>query len=775
MSNNNFLQNSLKHIYDTINIFSTYGTLTVDSLDENDEYVVHINKYQKELYCIELSGGSNITNMLSNTIIDNIFKDYKNKTNAHLLQALYKKDKRQKHYIFSNNRNILELIQKNLDVRFLKWYEIIEIFNDFGMNQIWDYKNKTEKRVHSVLKNKSLKYETLGSSVNSIIKDNYYRNMKEKVEVYQSYSFHDNPKKINYSKIFKQDWEGLIFIYTDVSSNQVEATLEKLKNQASLEGVNKKEFINLIERYKSSEIDLAIRNITFVMKKSSVSAVTSIANELSCDVKKKEVFLRRILKYTPLVKRDNYGDKIVEKSITLYDSISVCHKRETINPDFTAKGISGEFFDFNFARTTIDKRNKNSSSVVIGVTGSGKTTTTNGMKARMLGCDLDKLFEADVEKEYKFKEIVTQLDENYLREFDIKYSGYQLVKYLEKFNNKDIKLINAEINTYRYNPFNINLILNGGKWTLDYSELSMNILLLSIALECKDSRMSITLAEERILREVIETLYKKGFESGYIASLETKAPKTYEKLIRLGYSRQDKIKDIKDKEFTFLKAPILENVMTQVRIYGGSSNDIEDRKNAESLNRKLKDIDSLKIFSGYDNDAIEFAKYLYVDLDKIKKNDEFIPVFLSIFNKMFTNDKNRQRELDKANKERPYITYMFEEAFNLFSKPSFEKYLQIFMNEARSDKLRAIFVVQLIEQVPTYIYKQIENKFLLFPSANKREELIREISEVLKPNEETKSFMAETPEFGVFLWNEHTSSIFTLDASIKEINAFGQE
>jgi hypothetical protein len=118
---------------------------------------------------------------------------------------------------------------------------------------------------------------------------------------------------------------------------------------------------------------------------------------------------------------------------------------------------------------------------------------------------------------------------------------------------------------------------------------------------------------------------------------------------------------------------------------------------------------------------------------------------------------------------------MFEEAFNLFSKPSFEKYLQIFMNEARSDKLRAVFVVQLINQVPSYIYKQIENKFLLFPSANKRESLVDEISEVLKPNEETKKFMLETPEFGIFLWNEHTSSVFTLGADKKEIEAFGQE
>jgi hypothetical protein len=769
------IQSVLKQVYDVINIFSTYGTLTVDGLDEEDEYVVHINKYQKELYCIELSGTSNMLSSLSNRVIDNIFKDYKNKPNAHIFQALYKNDKRQRHYIFSNNRRILELIQKDLDVRFLKWNEIIEVFNDFGMNQVWSYANKKESREHSVLKNKSLKFETLSSSVNSIIKDNFYKNISDKVDVYQSYSFHDVPKKIDYSKIFKEKWHGVIFIYTDFSSSQVLANLEKLKNQASLEGVNKKEFIELIEQYNSSNIELAVRNITFVLKESIPSTISSIANELNCDVKKKKVFLRRLLKYTPLVKRDNYGDKIVEKHTSLHDSISTCHKRETKNPDFTGKGLSGEFFDFNFAQTTVDKRNKNSSSVVIGVTGSGKTTSTNGIKARMLGCDLNRLFEVDSEKKYRFKEVVTQLDENYLREFDIKYSGYQLVRYLKKFENKDVKLINAEINAYRYNPFNINLILNNGKFQLDYSELSMNILLLSIALECKDERMSIALSEERILREVVESLYKNGFSTNYIATLEEVSPRIYEKLIACGYNRKQKISEVKEKEFAFLKAPILENIITEVTIYAGRTNDEVDKKEAESLRRKLRDIDSLQIFSSYDNDSVEFAKYLYIDLDKIKKNDEFIPVFLSIFNKMFTEDKKRQRALQKAGVERPYITYMFEEAFNLFSKPSFEKYLQIFMNEARSDKLRAVFVVQLINQVPSYIYKQIENKFLLFPSANKRESLVDEISEVLKPNEETKRFMLETPEFGIFLWNEHTSSVFTLGADKKEIEAFGQE
>lgn len=770
-----FLNPLLKQIYDAMNLFSTYGTLTIDSLDENNEEVVHINKYQKELYCIELTGDSNLPNTLSNKVIDNIFKDYKNDKNAHTLQVLLKKDLHQRHYIFSNHKRILELIQKDLDARFIKWYEIIEIINDMGLNQNWFYVKKREFREQSVLNNNKLKFETLSSSINSIVKDNFYKNITDNVEVYQSYAFHDAPKKANYNRIFKEDWEGVIYIYTDFSRSQVSSTLEKLKNQASLEGVNKKEFTDLINKYNSSEIELAVRNISMVFKKANVSSVSNIANELSCDVKKKAVFLRRILKYTPLVKRDNYGDKIVEKETTIYNSISSCHKRETVNPDFTAKGINGEFFDFNFAQTTIDKKNKNSSSIVIGVTGSGKTTSTNGMKARMLGCDLDKLFDENAHSKYPFKEVVTQLDESYIREFDIKYSGYQLVKYLAPFENKDIKLINAEINTYRYNPFNVNLVKgDNGKLDLDYSELSMNILLLSIALECKDERMTISLAEERILKEVVSKLYKEGFSTNYIASLREANPLMYNLLMERGYSHRQKINEVTDEDLKFLKSPILENVLVAVKLYSGITTDKVDSENAESLFRKLKDINSLQIFSSYDNDAIELAKYLYIDLDKIKKNDEFIPVFLSIFNKMFTEDKKRQRALDKAGKKRPFITYMFEEAFNLFSKPSFEKYLQIFMNEARSDKIRAIFVVQLINQVPIYIYKQIENKFLLFPSANKRDELISEISQVLKPNEETKNFMTQTPEFGVFLWNEHTSSAFTLGATKKEIDAFGQ-
>lgn len=770
-----FLNPLIKQIYDTLNVFSSYGTVTVDSLDETDINVVHINKYQKELFCIELSASSNLPLYLSNDVIDKIFKDFRDEKNAHILQVLLKKEKHQKHYIFSNNKKILTLIQKNLGVRFIGAFEIIEIFNDLGLNQAWVYEKKREKREHEVLSSKKLKFETLSSSVNSIIKDNFYKNINNNdIKIFQSYSFKESGKKIDYNQIFKEEWEGIVYVYSDFSKHQVLSTLEKLKNQASLEGINKKNFIDVIEKYKDGNIDLCVRNISMVMKNSSVNSVSKIANEFSCDVKEKELFLRRLLKYTPLIKRDPYGDKIVEKEISLYNSIASVHKRETVNPDFTGKGINGGFFDFNLAQTTIDLKNKNSSSIFIGVTGSGKTTTTNGIKARMLGCDLDKIFEKDAHKKYSFKEVVTQLDEHYIREYDIKYSGYQLVQYLEKYNNKDIKLINAEINIYRYNPFNINYTLKNGKMVLDFSELSMNILLLSIALECKDAKMTITLTEERILKDAIELLYTQGFSTGYIAELQESSPSVYEKILSRGYKRNQFISDVNEKDMLFLKAPVIQNVMTQVKIFSGTAVDEEDRKIANSMYRKLRDIESLKIFSSYDNDSVELAKYLYVDFDKIKKTDEFVPVFLSIFNKMFTEDKKRQRALQKAGIPRPYITYIFEEAFNLFSKPSFEKYLQIFMNEARSDKLRAMFVVQLIEQVPEYIYKQIENKFLLFPSANKRTALIHEISEVLRPNEETKAFMSETPEYGVFLWNEHTSSAFTLDATMQEINAFGQ-
>lgn len=765
----------LKQLYDTFNVFSTYGTLTIDSLDEENEYVVHINKFQKELFCIELSGASNLPNYLGNQIFDELFKDFREENNAHMLQVLLKKERHQKHYIFSNNQKMLSIIAKNLAVKFVDAFEIIEIFNDLGLNQNWVYKNKKEEREHRVLNSNKLKYETLTSSINSIVKDNFYKNIgNNNIKVFQSYSFKDSNRKIDYNQVFKEDWEGLIYIYTDFSKNTVLATLEKLKNQASLEGLNKNNFIDLIEQYKDGTIELCIRNLSIVVKNPKANSISKLAYEFSCDVREKELFLRRLLKYTPLVKRDTYGDRVVEKETTLYNSIASVHKKETKNADFSGKGVNGGFFDFNFAQTTVDLKNKNSSSIVIGVTGSGKTTTTNGMKARMLGCDLDKLFEKDAHLKYNFKDVVTQLDESYIREFDIKYSGYQLLQYFVPFGHDDVKLINAEINTYRYNPFNINIILEEGRRNLDFSELSMNILLLSIALECKDPNLSISLSEERILKEVIEMLYKKGFSTGYIAELEKSNPLVYAKLIRKGYKRDQKISDVNEPTMPFLKAPILHNVLTQVKIYSGTTVDEVDSKNAQSLYRKLKDIDSLKIFSTYDNDSIDLAKYLYIDFDKIKKTDEFIPVFLSVFNKMFTEDKKKQRELASKGIQRPYITYIFEEAFNLFSKPSFKQYLQIFMNEARSDRLRALFVVQLIEQVPEYIYKQIENKFLLFPSANKRIALIDEISEVLKPNEDTKKFMHETPEFGVFLWNEHTSSAFVLDSTMKEIEAFGQ-
>jgi hypothetical protein len=100
--------------------------------------------------------------------------------------------------------------------------------------------------------------------------------------------------------------------------------------------------------------------------------------------------------------------------------------------------------------------------------------------------------------------------------------------------------------------------------------------------------------------------------------------------------------------------------------------------------------------------------------------------------------------------------------------------LKKFINEARSDRIKAGFVFQLVAQVPDYMLSQIENKFVLFPAKNKRASLIDQLAEKTKPDADTLELLHKTPEFGVALWNEHGTSIFSLDLTDEEIEYYGQ-
>ncbi len=380
---------------------------------------------------------------------------------------------------------------------------------------------------------------------------------------------------------------------------------------------------------------------------------------------------------------------------------------------------------------------------------------------------------------FRIGDPIQGMKENKLRHFDIKKSGMVLAKLMKNEFPKDVKFINTSLDEFLYNPVNItHKRKDDGSVSIDQNELTLNILLLSIVLESKNKikdKVGLDASEQALLKSIITELYlSQNYECDYIIALKEVNRETYDELIALGYDELTNIENITHEGYEFLKVPTLETVYKNIGIVSKEGSNENIQNIALSLESKIKTILSIGIFSGLDKINYANANFLHIDFDPIKDLDEYVPIFLSLFLKLYRMDKLTQLDLLDNGIERPYITYIFKEAKNVLSQESFEDFIAKFINEARSYRIKVGFTTQLISHVPAHIFTQVENKFLLFPGKNKRNMLIDEITMVAKMDEKTIELMHRTPEYGIVLWNEHGSSSFKPAMSKEEIEAYGQ-
>lgn len=749
----------IKAIFDKIRIINTNDTLTVDGFNYEDDECLYINRYYKSLYCLELLGAGNTPIYLSNQIIDNIFDNFSAVEDGQITIAFLKQGLFQRIYIFASNKDLLRPIQRYLDAKFVKSIDMLNVLFDIFLSNIYTIENKKLSRRVEI--DEQIRYETLTESFNKIIKDEIYKNYTN-IDVYQGYKYQDRKNNANISKLFQVNFDGIVWIYIDIFKENVNALLTNRIYLAKVNG-NDKEFVNLKERYNANDIQLALINSVIFMKSGSETEVSEIGNALGIGYKEKPIFKKDMLKFTLLKKRDIYWDALIDKDF-MYGLIATVHKEDVDNPNFYGIDVNGAFWNINLSQTTRTKRNKNSDVLILGVKGSGKTTFTNGFIAQMLGFSL------------KTKE-AKEIDKHYIRDFDIKDSGKILAKLLHESYPEKVGFLEATLNNYRYNPLNISHRKAGNRIIIDQNELAMNTLLLSIALESKtkDSTATFNAGEQALFAKIVTELYnKQEFEGDYIETLKQTNPEIYKELIELGYKPTNRTTDIKEDKYSFLRVPKLNNVIKRLEILKHKTTNKKRQHDAENLYAKLVDIDNMQIFSDYDRFDVQSVNYLHLDFDGIKDMPEYIPIFLSIFNRIYSLDKRKQKEREEKGEERPYITYKFEEAYNVFAQPSFEEYIKKFINEARSYRIKAIFTTQLISHIPEYIFNQIENKFLLFPAKNKRDALIDEIIKATHPDQDTIELFRRTEEFSVAIWNEHGTSVIKLAMTDEEVKIYGQ-
>ena len=772
------LNHFIQFVHAVKNSVDINDTISIDKLNRDDAYKIILNKRDLYYYCIELSGSSNTENFLEEQDIAQIFDNFKSETDAKIINVLLKKGDFQRNLIFSKNKKLLDFIAKKLSATFVVDIVAITYLYDIFLNNFYYTRDKKQYSNFSLDK---LNLGNVSTSFNHFVKDAIALQFED-THVYQAYTIKSKINNAQISKFFKLNFTGSLFNTIDFSRDKVSHLISTRKKEAFYDG-NSEPFKKLDVAYKNGNINCAVFNSTLFAKSADVATILEIGECFGVEFAEKNSNVNKFIKNTPLIMRDSYNDIIVNDDFCK-GIVGSCHKKnlEKYHADFFAKDIHGAFYNYNFSYTTDENSNKSSDFTIIGIKGTGKTTFGSAMIAQMLNFNPTE----NEEKEKKLGSFEEGLKRNKIRYFDIKKSGYTVMKLLEKKDPKAVNFIETSLNRFKFNLLNIKYIKDStGKIHLDRDELALNVLLISIIIESKNKSSSgeattstgLNAFEVSILSKAITDIYENSlFDSRHIISFQEDYPEIYKELIAKGYMPNQNINEVKDGEYDYLKVPTLNTLIKYVSGLKEDARNATLQKHSDSLHAYLTLIDSMGIFSGFDRVNYDDVNIMHIDFDPVKDLSEYVPIFLSLFLKMYRNDKIKQEALSMSNKrgERPYISYIFEEAKNVTEQPSFKEFFLKISNEARSYRIKLGFVTQLVSHIPPQIFSQVSNKFFLLPAKNQKENLIQEIDEAINIDEDTKKLLRDTPEFGVVLINEHGSSSFSLDISEDEIEIFGQ-
>lgn len=748
-------------IFDQLKVYDTNDTIIADGFDKSDEYCLKINSMFETLYCVELAKAGNIPIRLSEEHIKNLFNDHRNDERGYLIWALLKKGNYQKNYVFTFSKSMADRFVNSFGVRKLHALEIINTLYDLFLDNEYSVKDKKMKRMMDL--SAKIKFENMSGTFNTVIKEAVYGNLNE-IELYQSYAFSDSNKAVDLYKLYQLDFTGTIFTYINFSKHAVVPAVNRRIWQSTFMG-QQKQFKGIKEKYEGGELDLGVVNSVLLLKKGFDSTVPGdIGNCLKTTFVRKNLFRKDIIRYSLILKRDIKFDRLVDRSF-FNNYFTMVHKEDTDVPDFCGVDLMGGFANYGLKYPSAHTVNTRPHTLIFGPTGSGKTTTVGKIMASMLEVD----YKTGLAKNSHAK---------HFRAFDIKRSMRPLSDLLASNSKNDIKFMNADLNHFSYNLINLGELVIGGGKKIDLTELAFASDLLSVIVETLGrGNGGLTSEEDGLFKELVRALYdKKQFKGTAISELRDWDPAAYEKLLNLGYKDYQATTDTVEPEFDHLRKPVLSDLMTQLSLFlNDRTLSSIKRKTAEELQSKLEGVMSLGYFSRYDLIDLKTGGFLYFDMDSIKDIPEYVPIFLAIFNRVYTADKKRQDKLKQNHQPRPEINYIFEEAKNLFVVPAFKTILAKLSNEARSYDIVLIFLIQRLEDVPDYIFSQIESKIILFPADEEKEKIIDQIKAIAKPSKEILDLFHRTPQFGMTVWYEHGGFVMKFELNDEELKLFNSE
>ena len=710
-------------------------------IDLVEKDFVRTNTPLKELYAIELVGFDNTINYLPQNTIDEIFRDFKKFDNAYMFYALHKQGKLQKQYLFSHNKDLLEVIGSVYQTKLMSGEVILNTIYDLSLQNSYFVDEKMLKRSVSVEFENDMSPGFL--NFKKIFRQAVYKNLTE-LDLLQAYKAIEGASKADIQKLFSIDFEGVIWVYFDFYQKRIENMISMLLNVAKWNG-NKEIFDSLKEQYIAGEADLIIVNSLVLLKKYESSTIGALGTCLKNAYIPKDIFRADSIRRTPIKYRDADFDILVDKNY-FRNYITTLHKRSYPNADIFGLDKNRAFVNYSFSG-----ENNTPHMCIIAESGSGKSVSKQKIMAQMIDLDFATGY-------------ASNLGNVKIRSYDVGFSDEVFVNLVKSNPKNNVAIISSDFASFAYNIVNVNPNASREEFEAD---LVFACDLMSVILESQNAQ-ALDISELALFKEAIKKIYKdKNYRRYRVLFLKETHKELYDKIKSLGFDDNYYLADLEGEEFEFLRKPLLSDVTALCKVQSSNQQlKEEDRKAYSSLAMKCLAVEQLELFSRFDKVNITDTDFLSMDLNNFKESSLFTPIFLCIFQKTYLKDRDNALKCKREKKVQPKLFYAVEESRNFFEVPYFEVMLKKLAFEARKYNVHLCFIAQLPEHIPAGILKQLSTRiFLLIPS--KKGETINEIKKHFQPNEKVIEALNNTEKHELCIW--YSEGVFNLKFEINDI------
>lgn len=686
---------------------------------EIKEDSIILNTMNKELFGVELTGTSSVEKYINNENIRSIYDSATNEKKGLIYQVIVKNDKYQKMYIFSYYREVVKLIADILNIRLLKGTALADALVDVNLNNDYFIADRKLNKIINIDHAKAIDNNPKEAVINSILKISVADNVK-KAQVYRAYAVKDTSMRpIDYVKLFKIPFKGVIWCNFDFYKTRRNGFAQTFHDARKMWG-QKAGFENFKDIFDRNPSNPILTSSTALLIDSDGSDIIQIGEILGYSYSNFQHSRLNPICVMPLQKVDTHFVLPITSDFLNY-RIALTHKEQTLKADIYGVDLKGAFINFSFAN-----ENNAPHSVILAETGSGKSFAKQKMLAQMLDLDI---------KTGYCEKLGLNSHQYAIRNLDIGGSDFKTFKLIESNPKNNARRISEDFENFAFNIVNFDVNPETKK---PYEEdIGFAVDLISMYLEATGVK-PLTANETKAFKDIAFRIYAGDLEiENYrVSNLRLYNKETYIKLKEsLGYAEATLLADIKEDEFNFLKKPKLLDFQKHASILA-KNNQIEtaEREAYFSLEGKLSGLKE-SVFNKFDNFSVGEIAYIYADFNTIKENRLFVPLFFSIFWKIFIKDRKRSIEFKKQGKASPKLIYAIEEASNYFRFDSFITMFEKLALETRKYNVHLMFILQNLEDVPPAIMNNLPTRIFLTTPA-KKQDLLFKIKNTLNPTNE---------------------------------------